>query len=97
MVVARIRGSKVDGRLGYEYCGFAYPGALVGWAWGFNGHGVAQTINALLPVDPQVGRAVSFASRDALQVSLSLSLRLNGLFLYTFVVLCTVEWCIRQL
>ena len=32
-----------------------------------------------------------------LQVSLSLSLRLKGLFLYTVGILRKVEWCIRQL
>jgi len=76
LVAARISGGTGSSGSGYEYCGFAYPGALVGWAWGFSGAGVAQTVNAMSPANQTTGKACALAARDALQaVSLADAVR----------------------
>lgn len=49
-----------------SYTAFAYPGCVAGWAWGFNQHGIAFSINALTPARTRVGLAASFVSRDVL-------------------------------
>jgi hypothetical protein len=70
LVVARVGGGQAAAAHGgYEYCGFAYPGALVGWAWGFGGGGVGQTVNAMSPANQTAGRACAVAARDLLQAS----------------------------
>eukprot|EP00316_Scyphosphaera_apsteinii_P024002 CAMPEP_0119330808 /NCGR_PEP_ID=MMETSP1333-20130426/79054_1 /TAXON_ID=418940 /ORGANISM="Scyphosphaera apsteinii, Strain RCC1455" /LENGTH=341 /DNA_ID=CAMNT_0007340269 /DNA_START=134 /DNA_END=1159 /DNA_ORIENTATION=- len=48
------------------YTAYAYPGCVAGWAWGFNQHGVAFSINALTPASLCAGLAASFISRDVL-------------------------------
>jgi len=40
------------------YMAFTYPGRLSGWAWGFNSHGIVQSINALWDT-PQSGSRAS--------------------------------------
>ena len=49
-----------------RYTAFCYPGCVAGWAWGYNAHGVAFSINALTPSKLCVGLAASFVSRDVL-------------------------------
>eukprot|EP00937_MAST-01D_sp_MAST-1D-sp2_P003904 g3904.t1 len=43
--------------------GFAYAPNVVGWAWSFNSHGVAQSINALFPRNQTIGVGVNFLAR----------------------------------
>jgi len=50
-----------------NFVAFTYPGQLAGWAYGVNVHGVAQSINALFPLDVQAGGVgVQFVARDVL-------------------------------
>jgi len=51
---------------GFRYIGFAYAPHPVGWAWGFNSHGMAQSVNALAPVNVSIGIGVNFLARDVL-------------------------------
>jgi hypothetical protein len=48
------------------YTAFCYPGCLAGWAWGFNKHGICQSINALTSKPLAAGLGASFVSRDVL-------------------------------
>lgn len=64
MVQSRIR---LPGKDAETYLAFTYPGRLSGWAWGFNGHGIVQSVNALWDT-PQSNSflGVSFVSRSVL-------------------------------
>ena len=48
------------------YTAFCYPGCVAGWAWGFNHHGVAFSINALTPAAPRVEDGAHGAACGAL-------------------------------
>jgi len=53
-----------------SYTAFTYPGQLAGWAWGFNSHGLSQSVNALWvlsPADPAALLGVSFVARSMLE------------------------------
>ena len=54
-----------------QYVGFAYAGTVVGWAWGFNNHGHAHSVNAipLAPNQTTVGKGVNFVARDVLRAT----------------------------
>lgn len=54
-----------------SYFAFTYPGQLSGWAWGFNAHGVSQSINALWDNQPDGEHmlGVTFISRNVLDAS----------------------------
>merc|ERR1711871_1296758 len=63
------------------YLAFTYPGRLSGWAWGFNGNGVVQSINALWDDPAPAGSylGVVFVSRSVLAAtSLQDALRRAG-------------------
>ena len=49
---------------GFVWTGFIYAPDVVGWAWSFNSHGMAQSVNALMPTDVRVGIGVNFLARD---------------------------------
>jgi len=55
--------SSIDG---FRYTGFTYAPNVVGWAWGFNSHGIAQSVNALTPTNVSIGIGVNFLARDVL-------------------------------
>ena len=49
---------------------FTYPGQLSGWAWGFNGNGVSQSVNALwMPQNASARLGVNFVTRSILSSS----------------------------
>merc|ERR1712159_220529 len=54
---------------GELYVGFAYAGVVVGWAWGFTGHGHAHSVNAM-PVAlnaTKMGIGNNFVAREVLR------------------------------
>lgn len=53
----------------FSYVGFAYAPNAAGWAWGFNSHGMAQSVNALSPTNVTVGIGVNFLARDVLNAA----------------------------
>lgn len=57
---------EARGPAGFRYTGFTYAPNVVGWAWGFNSHGLAQSVNAIFPLNVTVGVGVNFLARDVL-------------------------------
>lgn len=52
------------------YLAFTYPGRLSGWAWGFNSHGIVQSVNALWDTpDLKAYIGVNFVARSMLDAT----------------------------
>jgi hypothetical protein len=65
------------------YTAFCYPGCLAGWAWGFNKHGICQSINALTSKPRVAGLGASFVSRDVLDAVRTYNMQHHACIIHT--------------